>query len=676
MIRKLLLQAIIVSCVCVLSLALAGWAWAQTAMVKGNVVNLRSGPGTGYTVVGEVKQGDRLSVVGASGEWSKVSRGSDTVWIHGTLITMEAAASALVSGNGQIAVVTGKMVNLRARAGTSHPVVGEASVGTRLPVVGKSGDWLNVLLSSGKTAWVAGWLVRLEGLPAPVTPAPALDPSGSLLPSTQPVGKVGVVTGSIVNLRAGAGTSYPVIGQVSQGARLPVLDGTAEWINVQLASGQAGWISRSLIRIDPGSGSAPVTVPSDNPAPPVNDRPPAPVATPGQSPTGSSPGSTPSSNEQSVPAGLVAVVKVNTVDIRSNPTRSASSIAQATAGFRLTIMAQLGDWYKVKLPSGTLGWLMQDEVSVSHDNTPSRDGEVGQSWTLETSESGDRTQILIKSPVAFEYQTFTLRQPDRLVIDLYGIPDTDLPSGTVLRSQTVSQVRTGWQSDTSAGRVVCDFVQGLGFTRHRVEVAPDRRSLKVELWTVKDILQDRVIVLDPGHGGADPGAIGPTGLREKDFNLPVAMETARLLREEGVEVILTRTTDVRLGQTVAEDLERRSRIANQNQADLFVSIHANANPNRSKEGTSVYYHSHPDNHIECSKLARALQGSLVRELGRKDLGIFDRQFLVLKNLDMPGALVETAFVSNYEEERLLAQDWFRSRTALAIVDGIKAYYAH
>lgn len=314
-------------------------------------------------------------------------------------------------------------------------------------------------------------------------------------------------------------------------------------------------------------------------------------------------------------------------------------------------------------------------VLITARDPDSPSGDHDGSWTLDATESGGRTHLLVKSPVPFEHKVFTLTQPDRLVIDLVGVPAGDSLPGIALRSDAVRQVRTGWLSDNPpTGRVVCDLADGLGLTRYRIEVGPDQRSLRVEVWTVDRVLEDRIIVLDPGHGGSDPGAIGPTGFMEKDFNLPVALETARLLRQEGAEVILTRTTDVQLGATTAEDLEKRSQIANAHQADLFVSIHANAGVSRTSEGTSVYYHAHPENHTDCVKLARALQNSLVRELGRKDLGIFGSNFLVLRNIEMPGALIETAFVSNYDEEQLLAQDWFQKKTAAAIVDGIKAYF--
>ena len=313
-------------------------------------------------------------------------------------------------------------------------------------------------------------------------------------------------------------------------------------------------------------------------------------------------------------------------------------------------------------------------IATTREGRPTDGGSPG-SWTLEVGASDGRTRLVIESPEPFKHRVFTLTGPDRLVIDLVGVPGGETPPGTDLRSEAVERVRTGRPvEDPPTGRVVCDLAAGLGFTRYQVEVDAARRLLTVEVWTVDRVLDGRVIVLDPGHGGSDPGAIGPTGFMEKDFNLATAQEAARLLRKEGAEVVLTRTTDVRLGATTAEDLEKRSRIANDHQADLFVSIHANASVSPATQGTEVYYYAHPENQAANLKLARALQASLVRELGRKDRGVKASNFFVLRNIEMPGALIETAFISNPEEEGLLAQDWFQKQAAAAIVDGIKAYF--
>ncbi|MBE0467087.1 MAG: N-acetylmuramoyl-L-alanine amidase, partial [Candidatus Desulforudis sp.] len=197
--------------------------------------------------------------------------------------------------------------------------------------------------------------------------------------------------------------------------------------------------------------------------------------------------------------------------------------------------------------------------------------------------------------------------------------------------------------------------------------------LTVEIYTVDKTMEERIVVIDPGHGGQDPGAIGPSGLREKDVNLAIALEVARLLRQEGVQVILTRTTDRSV------ELEARAQMANETGADIFVSIHANANVNRSKHGTSTHYWLYPDvmtpgQMAARGMLARALHDVLILELGRNDLGLFQDRFLVLRATNMASVLVEVAFISNVEEEKLLADRDFQNRAAKAIVEGIRNYF--
>ncbi len=665
MARKCLHNLIVVCCVSVLTVFFAATAWASAAVVQGSVVNLRSAPEG--TVIGQVKQGDRVQVLDVSGDWSKViyGNGRGTAWIHSSLIKAEGGSGGSSATGGQSAVVTGSVVNLRSGAGTSHAVVTEVTRGTRLPVVGKSGDWVKVQIPSGQTAWVAGWLVRVEGKPMPTAPTQGNPAPSTPAPSVS-TEKTAVVTASAVKLRSGPGTSHSEVGQVSQGARFPILGTSGHWVKIRLQSGQEAWIAGWLIKVE-GKPVQPPSTPADQ-NPPVNEAPPS-----------DPPADTPPVGEEAVPSGTVAVVK-NGLDIKKGPSASSPSIAYVTASSKLPVVARSGSWYKVQIPTGSQGWVPEAEVSVVREDQPSRgaDGDGGGlergAWTIDAETRGDRTELVIKSSSPFEVETFTLSGPDRLVIDLIGVAVDDLPADITLRSDAVDRIRIGRQ-DGETGRVVCDLAAGLGFTRYRTELSSDGRTLNVDIWTVEDVLRDRVIVLDPGHGGSDPGATGPTGFREKDFNLPVALETARLLRQEGAEVILTRTTDIRLGPTVVEDLEARSRIANQHKADLFVSIHANANTSRSKGGTSVYYHAHPENHTDCVKLARALQNSLVRELGRQDLGIFGSNFLVLRGIDMPGALVETAFISNYEEENLLRQSSFQKKAAVGIVEGIRTYFS-
>ena len=216
----------------------------------------------------------------------------------------------------------------------------------------------------------------------------------------------------------------------------------------------------------------------------------------------------------------------------------------------------------------------------------------------------------------------------------------------------------------------------------------------------------RRVVIDPGHGGKDPGATGPTGLREKDVVLKIAKKVAlRLKKELGCQVILTRKTDHFL------PLTQRTAIANARKADLFVSIHANASPKRRAHGVETYFlnfaldkeammvaareNASSTKRIgnlkgilnkimkntkvdESSRLASCVERGVVRNLrkryrGVKELGVKQAPFFVLIGARMPSILIETSFISNRKEERRLRDNRYLNQLAQGIVNGIKLY---
>ena len=215
------------------------------------------------------------------------------------------------------------------------------------------------------------------------------------------------------------------------------------------------------------------------------------------------------------------------------------------------------------------------------------------------------------------------------------------------------------------------------------------------------------VVIDAGHGGNDPGAIGRTGLREKDVTLDISRRLSNLLRQKGIEVVMTRTIDRFI------PLELRVSIANNSKADLFLSIHANANRVRSLNGFEVYYvdNSVNDNNralwaaqnarldfdsscfatnsptlkailwdmlytqarAESIELARSICASVGRNLDTKVLRIKGGRFYVLKGVGMSAILIETGFLSNYSEERMLKNNFYRENLAESIAEGINNY---
>jgi N-acetylmuramoyl-L-alanine amidase len=173
-----------------------------------------------------------------------------------------------------------------------------------------------------------------------------------------------------------------------------------------------------------------------------------------------------------------------------------------------------------------------------------------------------------------------------------------------------------------------------------------------------------VVAIDPGHGGHDPGAVGIGGLQEAGIVLDIGLQVARLLEEKGVRVILTRQDDREI------DLEPRVRDANRANADLFVSIHANAiNLSRPDvNGLETYYYSDSG-----ARLARVIHNAVLRLTGSPDRGVHYARFYVLRHTSMPAVLVETGFVTGAEDAQKLNDPAFRTRMAEAIAAGILEY---
>lgn len=184
--------------------------------------------------------------------------------------------------------------------------------------------------------------------------------------------------------------------------------------------------------------------------------------------------------------------------------------------------------------------------------------------------------------------------------------------------------------------------------------------------------QIRTVVLDAGHGGSEPGASGSV-LREKDVNLKITLKVGELLKQKGIPVAYTRTGDQYVG------LENRSALANNLNAGLFVSIHNNASSNISVSGTETYFYAPASNpnlyaqRSERQRLAASIQTALVNQIQRKNLGVKEANFSVLRNTNMPSALVEVVFISNPAEEELLKNDGFINNVANGIANGIIAY---
>lgn len=185
------------------------------------------------------------------------------------------------------------------------------------------------------------------------------------------------------------------------------------------------------------------------------------------------------------------------------------------------------------------------------------------------------------------------------------------------------------------------------------------------------VLKSKIIIVDPGHGGSNPGAMA-NNTRESDNNLAVGLKLRDKLVQAGATVIMTRDTDRTVapeGSSLGTELQDRLDLAESKHGDLFISIHSNSNPNTAIAGAMTFYPSG-----KSSALASAIQNSLIIATGAVNKGTEPATFYVLRNASMPSTLVEMGFVTNQDEAALLNSDGYRTKITQGILNGIIKYF--
>lgn len=186
-------------------------------------------------------------------------------------------------------------------------------------------------------------------------------------------------------------------------------------------------------------------------------------------------------------------------------------------------------------------------------------------------------------------------------------------------------------------------------------------------------IEQKVILLDAGHGGWDPGKTGTAGADEKILNLAVAEKLQGFLEQSGAEVLLTRVSDEALGKDKQEDMAQRRKLANESDAELLVSIHQNAFPSAQAKGAQVFYHASS----EAGKLlAECIQQSLRERVdgSNQRQAKENKDYYILRTTKIPAVIVECGFLSNREEEALLNAESYQEEVAWAIYCGILDYF--
>lgn len=331
----------------------------------------------------------------------------------------------------------------------------------------------------------------------------------------------------------------------------------------------------------------------------------------------------------------------------------------------------------------------------------------------------DKVRIVADTDKEVDYQSFALSSPDRIVIDLSKAKLSKKVSKEIdVDSDYVGKVRIGqFDKDTVRivvespvkrnnydvfsivggnynYRVVMDFGNLNGSSSNNSNVNNNSGSNNANMNNNSNnnssssntntntntntnnsgVLSGRTITIDPGHGGSDSGAIGPTGLNEKTATLGISLDLAKMLKDAGAKVYITRKVDEDVAPqpaTDSEELQARADVGNESNSDIFVCIHLDSFTSPSAKGTTGYYFAGSNSSY---RLADYIKEGVIEQLGTVDRGTKTANFYVLKHTTMPATLLETAFVSNPDEEALLKSDEGQKKAALGIYNGIVRYF--
>lgn len=180
-----------------------------------------------------------------------------------------------------------------------------------------------------------------------------------------------------------------------------------------------------------------------------------------------------------------------------------------------------------------------------------------------------------------------------------------------------------------------------------------------------------LVVLDAGHGGVDAGKTGINGAEEKKINLKISLKIKKLLEEDGVLVVMTRSDDNRLGDTQKADLKERVRIMNEEQPVLAVSIHQNSYEGTEVRGPQVFYYTDSDAGRSAAKILQEELNQIEPAYSREEKG--NSSYYILKNAEVPVVIVECGFLSNVEEAEMLVSNEYQDTLSEAVAEGIKKY---
>lgn len=322
-------------------------------------------------------------------------------------------------------------------------------------------------------------------------------------------------------------------------------------------------------------------------------------------------------------------------------------------GTKLVITGKKNNYYRFSLNNDE-AWVKCDDIEIIEETT------VNKLYNVRTVKLEEDDNYLNLSLCVDEMIPFTLHEDNGSLIlqlgDIASVPPINLPF-----------VETNIDKNTLSIKITPKIKALYGYDYFYKDNELFLKIRKIPFIDEKDPLMNKIIVIDAGHGGKEFGAIGPTGIPEKDVNLKIAQYLKAELEKHGAIAVMTRDCDKQV------DLNERVKIAKEANADILLSIHNNALPDgkslKSEHGTSVYYYQ-PHSEL----LAKSLHKTLLDDLKLKNYGVHKQSFVLTRPTTPVAVLIETAFMIYPYEYTLLITDTFQNKAAISIRKGLEDYF--
>jgi N-acetylmuramoyl-L-alanine amidase len=554
---------------------------------------------------------------------------------------------------GKVSISTSTL-NVRTGPGLSYPVLTQVHRNQTFSIVESNKDWYRISTEKGE-GWVANWLVTRES-------------TGSVNES----GQQGKVSTNGLRLRSGPSTSDPVVTVLNKGDKVAITEASGSWLAVQSGK-ESGWVHKDYI--DLSTHSNPSASPSKKKEAkqgvitagtlnvrksPLLDSPIAGAVHRGNtvSITGSIAGwyeiqfgktkawisdnyvelsSTPV-EVPSTSSKFTGMITVNSLNVRSEASLNGSIVGKVSKGEKYPILTEQNNWFEISLKNGKSGWIA--------------------GWFVQKTVAGEQKKKSTPPPKAAGEKVTILHN------------GTNIRSGADVQSDVVKRANTGETFSVSGKKgdwyeielkdgntaYVAGWIVSIR-TGSGSESSPSRNT--------NGGIRNKVITIDPGHGGRDSGTIGTRGTLEKLLTMKTAQLLADKLKSAGAEVIMTRKNDEFVS------LPSRVSLSHYYDSDAFISIHFDSIYDSSVAGHTTYYYR-----SDQKDLAYDVHESLAGRLPSRDRGVRTGDYHVIRENKQAAILLELGFLSNPAEEANLTSHHYQDLSATAIYHGLNDYFSN